>query len=58
MFHFIMNHSAETGLILFFVCFAAIAIFAATRTRRQLENWSHIPLDSTGHDDANEQEEK
>ena len=51
MLHFILNHSAETGLVLFFVCFAAIALFAATRTRGQLDGWARLPL---GNNDANE----
>ena len=56
MWTFVMNHSAETGLILFFVCFAAIAMFAATRTRRQLESWAHLPLASNDRNDTREKE--
>lgn len=56
MWTFVMNHSAETGLVLFLVCFAAITLFAATRTSRQLESWAKLPLGSNGTDDPREEE--
>lgn len=58
MWHFVINHSAEMGLVLFFVCFAAIAIFAATRTRRQLDHWARLPLGSNNTDDAGRSDER
>ena len=56
MFNFILTHSAETGLILFFLCFAAIAVFAATRTAKQLDGWARLPLATHDLDDANGKE--
>lgn len=58
MLHLLMNHSAETGLLMFVVCFAAIGIFAATRSHGQLDDWSRIPLGSNSSDDATEKEAK
>jgi hypothetical protein len=47
-------HSAEIGLLLFFVSFVVIAAWTITRSRREIDDWSSLPL--TQMDDANAQE--
>jgi len=41
-------HSAEIGLVLFVVCFITITIYAMTRSRRELDRWSDLPLSESG----------
>jgi cbb3-type cytochrome oxidase subunit 3 len=43
----VTTHSAETGLVLFVICFAAITIYAITRTRNELDRWSDLPLNDS-----------
>lgn len=40
-------HSAEIGLIMFFVSFVAIALWTITRTRKEVDDWSTLPLSQT-----------
>ena len=40
-------HSAEIGLVMFFVSFIVIAIWTITRTRKEVEDWSSLPLSAT-----------
>lgn len=40
-----MAHSTEIGLVLFFLSFVAVAWWAATRSRKELDGWSSLPLD-------------
>lgn len=35
---------STSGLILFFIVFVAVTLYAITRTPRQAEAWSRIPL--------------
>ena len=39
-------HSAEIGLLMFFVSFVVIALWTATRTRKEVNDWSSLPLSS------------
>lgn len=47
MFTFLMNHSAEVGLLLFLISFFLILFFAMTRTRKELDSWATLPLGGT-----------
>ena len=46
-------HSAEIGLVLFFVSFVVITAWTITRSRREIDDWSTLPLAQTN--DANTQ---
>jgi len=37
-------HSAEIGLVLFFVSFIVIFAWTFTRSRKEVEDWSSLPL--------------
>lgn len=39
-------HSAEIGLVLFFLSFAVIFLWTITRTRKEVDDWSGLPLSS------------
>jgi len=55
MWNFVLTHSTETGLVLFLLCFAAITLFAATRSPQQLDGWAKLPLGSRDSDDARDE---
>jgi len=40
----ITSHSAETGLVLFVISFIAITVYAITRSKKELDRWSDLPL--------------
>ena len=49
MFKDVLNHAdmalwAEMGLLIFFAVFIAVCFYAVTRSKRQIEQWSAIPL--------------
>lgn len=49
MFKDVLNHAdmtvwAEMGLVIFFAVFIAVCFYAVTRSKRQIEQWSAIPL--------------
>ena len=49
MFKDVLTHMdtadlTTAGLLLFFVVFVAVVLYALTRTPRQAEHWSRIPL--------------
>ena len=49
MFKDVLNHAnltlfAELGLLIFFIVFVGIAFRTFTRPRRQVEEWSELPL--------------
>ena len=37
-------HSAEIGLMLFVLVFVGTTLWAITRTRKQVDHWSSLPL--------------
>ena len=48
----LFTHSGEIGLVLFVLVFVGTSLWAITRTRKQLDHWSNLPLggsDSAGH---------
>lgn len=47
--HANMVHWAELGLVIFFAVFLLTTIWAVTRPKRQVREWSALPL-SNGHD--------
>jgi len=49
MFKDVLNHAdleifAEVGLLIFVVVFVGVTIWAFTRSRAQVRDWSEIPL--------------
>ena len=54
----LMAHSSEIGLVLFFLCFVAVAWWAATRSRKELDGWSSLPLAGGGELDETNQSER
>ncbi|MFI5378233.1 MAG: cbb3-type cytochrome c oxidase subunit 3 [Tepidisphaerales bacterium] len=42
--------AGKIALLLFCILFVAVAIYAWTRTARQVEDWSRIPLGDDGRD--------
>lgn len=49
MFKDVLNHAnltlwAEAGLVVFFLVFVGVAVWTFTRSRKQVEEWSAIPL--------------
>jgi len=57
-----MAHSSEIGLVLFFLSFVAVTWWAATRSRKELDGWSSLPLAEGGEfgnlDEANQAERR
>ena len=51
--HADMVHWAEMGLVIFVAVFLLTTLWAMTRSRRQIEEWSAIPLNARPTDDAN-----
>lgn len=49
-------HSAEIGLLLFFISFILIAAWTITRSRKEIDNWSSLPLATTNDPHAKEME--
>jgi cbb3-type cytochrome oxidase subunit 3 len=45
--HLLTFHSAEIGLLMFFICFVLITVWTITRTRNEVDNWSSLPLGQT-----------
>jgi hypothetical protein len=45
----ILMHSTEVGLVLFVASFVFITWYALTRSRKELDGWSNLPL-RTSHD--------
>jgi len=43
---FIM-HSAEIGLVLFLLSFVLILAWSVTRSRKEVDHWSNLPLAQT-----------
>lgn len=37
-------HSAEIGLVLFFLSFVVITLWTVTRSRKEVDDWSALPL--------------
>lgn len=44
--HLDMQHLGETGMVMFFAIFIAVAIYAVTRKRKELDYWANLPLAS------------
>jgi len=42
--HMDLGDLTTAGLLLFFVVFVAVVVYALTRTPRQAHHWSHLPL--------------
>lgn len=60
MFKDVLQHMdltllTRTGLLIFFICFIAIVIFAITRPKEQVRQWARLPL-SSGEEPGNEEE--
>ena len=49
-------HSAEIGLVLFFVSFLVIFAWTITRSRKEVNDWSNLPLTQTNDPQAREME--
>ena len=49
-------HSAEIGLLLFFISFVLIAAWTITRSRKEIDDWSSLPLAETNDPGAQEME--
>jgi hypothetical protein len=50
MFKEVLNHAnlahwAEMGLLIFFVVFVGVSIWAFTRSRETIRNWALLPLE-------------
>lgn len=43
----IMMHSAEIGLVLFLLSFLVILSWSVTRSRKEVDHWSSLPLAQT-----------
>ena len=37
-------HSTEIGLVLFFLSFVLILAYTVTRSRKEVDDWSNLPL--------------
>ncbi len=44
--HLDLSVLTTAGLVLFFIVFVAVTFYALTRTPKQAEQWSRIPLTS------------
>lgn len=42
-----MMHSAEIGLVLFLLSFVVILAWSVTRSRKDVDHWSSLPLAQT-----------
>ena len=42
-----MMHSAEIGLVLFLLSFVVILAWSVTRSRKEVDHWSSLPLAQT-----------
>ena len=49
-------HSAEIGLVLFFLSFVVITLWTVTRTRKEVDDWSALPLSGANDPHAKETE--
>ena len=49
-------HSAEIGLVLFFLSFVVITLWTVTRTRKEVDDWSALPLSGVNDPHAKETE--
>jgi cbb3-type cytochrome oxidase subunit 3 len=49
-------HSAEIGLLLFFISFLLIAAWTLTRSRKEIDDWSSLPLAQSNDPHAQEME--
>jgi len=45
--HMDLARFGEIGMVIFFVVFVAVTIWAISRSRKDVEHWSAIPLDNT-----------
>jgi cbb3-type cytochrome oxidase subunit 3 len=45
-----LTHFATIGLVIFVVVFIGITVWVVTRSRKEIQTWSHIPL--TGDEDG------
>ena len=44
--HANLSHWAEAGLLVFFVVFVGVSIWAMTRPKKTVQQWAEIPLNS------------
>ena len=47
LIHMDIARFGEIGLVIFFVVFVAVTVWAISRSRRDVEQWSAIPLENT-----------
>jgi len=46
----VLSHFATIGLVIFVAVFVGVGIWTLTRSRREIDDWSHLPL--SGDDEA------
>ena len=49
-------HSAEIGLVLFFLSFVVITLWTVTRSRKEVADWSTLPLSNASDPEPKETE--
>jgi hypothetical protein len=54
--HMSLGDLSTAGLLLFFVVFVAVALYAMTRSPAQAEQWARIPLTAERDNDHRNQE--
>ena len=47
--HSNLTHWAEAGLVIFFLTFLAISIWALTRRSDEIRRWSEVPINDEPH---------
>ena len=50
-----INRMGEIALLMFLLIFLGVAVWAFSRTREEMQDWSHIPLGNDGKDRDQEQ---
>ena len=55
--HMSLGDLSTAGLLLFFLVFLAVSVYALTRPPAQAEQWARIPLTGEGDDRSRNQEE-